>query len=263
MIVSPPENPIYRIDPMLVDDVAEVSRVERRCFTNPWPISAYRRELQAPDQNYYVVLREQVEPTRADDPMPATNGHDGAVSHGESAARVLPRRTLLPIAFGRRNGAARNARREPPVIGFAGMWTVYDEAHVTTIAIEPESRGRGLGELLLVAMFQEATRRGANWLTLEVRASNEVAQRLYLKYGFTSHGRRKRYYSDNNEDALIMWSRALHDPGYQAELDRLQEALFARLGHIPAGLGRDLNQPRVIPRPSPPVMSRQLPGRER
>lgn len=224
---------MYRIDPMTQEDVPEVSRVERRCFSNPWPVSAYRRELQAPDQNHYVVLRE--EQALGDPPDPAENGaapHDRTNGDGAPAGRPVPRRTLLPLGFGRRgegNGSAAARLGRPPVLGFAGMWILYDEAHVTTIGVEPSHRGRGLGELLLVAMFDEAMRRGATWLTLEVRVSNEPAQALYRKYGFHVQGTRKRYYSDNHEDAHVMWSRSLQDPAYREELAALRTALSARL----------------------------------
>ena len=211
---------VFRIDLMTPDDVAAVSAVERRCFTNPWPVSAYRRELQNPGQNYYIVLWDVPEP--GDDHAPAeTNG----------AARTLPRRTLFPIGLGRR---PENPDEETPsgarIAGFAGMWNAFDEAHVTTIAVDEPYRGRGLGEWLLATIFDEAVRRGANWLTLEVRVSNESAQALYGKWGFSVQGTRRRYYSDNNEDALIMWSLALNDSGYVAERRRLRQALFDRLG---------------------------------
>jgi ribosomal-protein-alanine N-acetyltransferase len=80
-------------------------------------------------------------------------------------------------------------------------------------------------------MFDEAVARAANWLTLEVRVTNSAAQALYRKYGFTAHGTRKRYYSDNNEDALIMWSPALGEPEYRAEVESRRVALARRLGH--------------------------------
>jgi ribosomal-protein-alanine N-acetyltransferase len=79
-------------------------------------------------------------------------------------------------------------------------------------------------------MFDEALTRGANWLTLEVRVTNAAAQALYQKYGFSTHGTRKRYYSDNNEDALIMWSPALTDSEFRATLESHRIALEQRLG---------------------------------
>jgi ribosomal-protein-alanine N-acetyltransferase len=95
------------------------------------------------------------------------------------------------------------------IIGYAGMWLIVDEAHVTNIAILPEYRGRKLGNKLMTALLEHAKARGATRMTLEVRASNEVAQGLYNKFGFTSQGRRRNYYTDNKEDALIMWCEEL------------------------------------------------------
>jgi [ribosomal protein S18]-alanine N-acetyltransferase len=221
--------PVYRLDTMTQDDVPDVSRVERRCFANPWPASAYRRELQNPAQNYYVVLRE----IRAS--SPAESGPDnhpsGAIAAEPEASppRAVPRRSLLPIGRGRQQDG--NGREPSSIIGFAGMWLAFDEAHVTTIGVDPAHRGHGLGELLLLRMFDEAVARGANWLTLEVRVTNAAAQALYRKYGFTAHGTRKRYYSDNNEDALIMWSPAVGEPAYRAQVELRREALARRLGH--------------------------------
>lgn len=218
--------PVYRLDIMTQDDVPDVSRVERRCFANPWPASAYRRELQNPAQNHYVVLRETRVSTPGQDPGP-----DAPLpiktENGTSSTRVVPRRSLLPIGLGRRqesNGAERVS-----IVGFAGMWLAFDEAHVTTIGVDPHHRGHGLGELLLLCMVDEAMARGANWLTLEVRVTNAAAQALYRKYGFTTHGARKRYYSDNNEDALIMWSPAINEPGFRAALESRRSALARRL----------------------------------
>lgn len=219
---------------MTVADVPEVGRVERRCFTNPWPASAYRRELQLPQQNYYVVLRDlPPEAVTLSPPVP-----DAKPGNGAQPDRSLPRRTLLPIALGRKLGlGAEEAVASAPILGFAGMWLAFDEAHITTIGVDPDYRGRGLGELLLIAMFDEAFGRHTNWLTLEVRVSNESAQALYHKYGFSEQGRRKRYYSDNNEDALIMWSEALSEPDVQARIEGLRDRLLARLDATPAELG--------------------------
>lgn len=216
--------PRYRLDAMTQDDVPDVSRVERRCFSNPWPVSAYRRELQNPVQNYYVVLREM--PPDGQSIPAATPPAPGALD-GESAVKALPRRSLLPLALGRwqeGNGAGRGR-----VVGFGGMWLAFDEAHITTLGVDPDHRGHGLGELLFLALVDEAIARGANWLTLEVRVSNASAQTLYRKYGFTVQGTRKRYYSDNQEDALIMWSRALSDPEFRADIESRRFELAIRL----------------------------------
>ena len=92
------------------------------------------------------------------------------------------------------------------VIGYGGMWVIIDEAHVTNVAVLPEFRGRKLGSRLMAELGDRAWRLGAKHMTLEVRESNMVAQSLYMKYGFKPSGVRPGYYSDNGEDAIIMWA---------------------------------------------------------
>jgi [ribosomal protein S18]-alanine N-acetyltransferase len=91
------------------------------------------------------------------------------------------------------------------VIGYVGAWVVIDEAHVTNLAILPSYRGKKLGEALLRKMMTVAKEMGARSMTLEVRVTNNVAQSLYRKLGFQNGGIRKNYYTDNQEDALVMW----------------------------------------------------------
>lgn len=93
------------------------------------------------------------------------------------------------------------------VVGYCGVWVVIDEAHVTNIAILPEYRGRKFGEALMQNLFDVARTMGAKSMTLEVRVTNYVAQSMYRKFGFQKGGLRKNYYTDNQEDALVMWVR--------------------------------------------------------
>jgi len=119
------------------------------------------------------------------------------------------------------------AKEGDHIVGYAGLWLSLDEAHITTFAVLPEYRRRKIGERMLVAVFDRAVRLGAEWLTLEVRASNLGAQRLYEKYGFRPAGIRRRYYSDNNEDAIIMWTDRLKDRSVRDRLAKLRAALEA------------------------------------
>lgn len=117
---------------------------------------------------------------------------------------------------------------EGQVVGYAGYWLILEEAHITTIGVDPACQRRGYGELLLLELINHAERAGTKWLTLEVRATNVAAQKLYEKYGFTSLGRRKGYYQDNNEDALIMWTENIGQPMYQTRLAELRQAALER-----------------------------------
>jgi [ribosomal protein S18]-alanine N-acetyltransferase len=119
------------------------------------------------------------------------------------------------------------ARVDDRIVAYGGMWLMVDEAHITTFAVHPNWRRQGIGERLLLAFLDMAVDRGAREATLEVRLSNLPARRLYEKYGFRPVGLRPRYYSDDNEDALIMTTEALADAGHQARIARLRAALDA------------------------------------
>ena len=106
------------------------------------------------------------------------------------------------------------------VIGFAGLWLVLDEGHVTNIAIAEDYRGKGYGRALTQALMQYASNLGITYVTLEVRRSNERAQNLYKSLGFVSVGVRKRYYEDNQEDAFLMVNQNL--PEAQADFEEAE-----------------------------------------
>ncbi len=124
-----------------------------------------------------------------------------------------------------RNARYVVARLGDRIAGYAGLWLMVDEAHITTFAVHPEHRRRRVGERLLQRLFEVAAEMNAEWLTLEVRASNLAAQRLYEKYGFRRAGVRRRYYSDNNEDAIIMWTERIRDRSVKERLQKLRDAL--------------------------------------
>ena len=124
-----------------------------------------------------------------------------------------------------RNARYVVAREDERIVGYGGLWLMVDEAHITTFAVHPDARRRRVGERLLQRLFEIATDMGAEWLTLEVRASNLAAQRLYEKYGFRRTGVRRRYYSDNNEDALIMSTERIRDRSMRDHLAELKRAL--------------------------------------
>lgn len=117
------------------------------------------------------------------------------------------------------------------LVGHAGFWLLADELHISTIAVQPEWRGLGLGEWLLLHLIEQGQPMGATLATLEVRLSNQVAISLYQKYGFAEVGRRPRYYSDG-EDALLLTTRPLASPDYQAMLAKRKTALRRRLGNL-------------------------------
>lgn len=114
------------------------------------------------------------------------------------------------------------------VIGYCGFWLICEEAHITTIAVHPEYRGNHIGELLLQKLINTGYEVNAKWFTLEVRASNVSAQNLYYKYGFQSLGVRRKYYQDNDEDALIMWTENIWDSKFKNKFKELERELIEK-----------------------------------
>jgi ribosomal-protein-alanine N-acetyltransferase len=117
------------------------------------------------------------------------------------------------------------ARAGDLVVGFAGLWLMVDDAHVTTFSVHPDWRRQGIGRQLLLGLVDLSISIGARRMTLEVRASNEAAQVLYRSFGFDVAGRRPRYYTDDGEDALVMTTPDLDD----ARLRTTVEAERARV----------------------------------
>lgn len=207
----------YVIERMTMSDVPRVIEIERLAYPSTWPPSAYRKELQDNRWAHYIVLR------------------DKQIIGERAVAQQLepekPRRSrLFPLSLLPNRPAVTTSSPDlASIIGFAGLWLMVDEAHITTIAMHPDFRQRGLGEFLLVSLIDTAYEIGARWVTLEVRVSNGVAQSLYRKYGFHQAGVRHRYYSDNQEDALIMWTDEINSPAYKQKFQELKSVLQEKL----------------------------------
>lgn len=205
----------YIIDRMTMADVPRVVEIERLAYPSTWPPSAYRKELQDNRWAHYIVLRDK---KIAEERMTVP------AQEPERPRRIFPL-SLLP-------GRPTMTMPSPDlasILGFAGLWLMVDEAHITTIAMHPNYRRRGLGEFMLVSLIDIAYNIGAKWVTLEVRVTNHSAQNLYRKYGFHEAGVRHRYYSDNNEDALIMWTEEINSPAYKRKYQELKTALLRKL----------------------------------
>jgi len=204
------------VEPMALEDVSEVLEVDRESYTLPWPASAYRREILHNPNARYLVLREIADEATTQ-PRP-----------------VEPRPRPLPFFRWPLRTQEEQPENRGSIVGYAGMWLMVDEAHITTIAVRNRHRGKGLGELLLASLIEGASAAGSGRITLEVRVSNESAQALYRKYGFRQAGTRRRYYSDNNEDAYIMTTGSVLDHEYQALFDSLVDRLGRRLRGYPS-----------------------------
>ena len=189
----------YVIRPMEPSDVPTVTAIDQESFPTPWQASSYLYELRQSNRSFYYTLLR-----------PVTNE---TVSSGQGWRHWL--RGML------------NPSKDSRIIGYMGFRFRPTEAHISTIAVHPDWRGKGLGELLLLTAVEEALERGASVISLEVRPSNHVAQRLYRKYGFRFSGVHRGYYRDG-EDAWLMEVEV--DRGtYRARLIEMRRLLEARL----------------------------------
>lgn len=189
----------FAIRPMAPGDVPAVVAIDKLSFPTPWPASSYLYELLESAQSDYRVL----------------------VRSPEAGAGRSRHKWYQWI---------RNALDTPDtgeVTGYVGFRVYRREAHISTVAIHPDWRGRGLGELLLLETIERALGLGTHRVTLEVRPSNQVAHHLYRKYGFQFTGIRKGYYRDG-EDARLM-AADVGSNGYRTRLQELRLALDDRL----------------------------------
>jgi ribosomal-protein-alanine N-acetyltransferase len=190
---------------MSPDDIPQVADIERESFPSMWPQTAYRRELTNQIARYVVITELRDSPAE-----PAGLQHSGLVG---AIRRIVG--TDGPVS-------------PEHLLGFIGIWLMVGEAHIVTVAVRDEYRRMGIGERLLIAAMEQAAAYDQEVVTLEVRASNETAQRLYEKYGFLRAGVRKRYYTDNNEDAVIMTTPEIASPAYRALFGELRDHHRAR-----------------------------------
>jgi ribosomal-protein-alanine N-acetyltransferase len=129
-------------------------------------------------------------------------------------------------------------KKDTKLIGYCGYWIIFDEVHITTVAVNPDLRGASLGELLLVQMLERGMGQSVKWVTLEVRVSNTKAQNLYYKYGFQAMGVRPKYYQDNNEDAMIMTTPDIMSETFRMDYNKSKHLLGQKIGGFPEGFGQ-------------------------
>ena len=215
----------YVIEPMEVRHIPAVSAIETESFPTAWPASAYRREIERNNMAYYVVAKRlpTIVAARRERRFPIVGQEERDESEG-----ILGRIARL-VRGDVKAFSIEDAQELETIVGYTGMWLMLDEAHVTTIAVDPPFRGEGIGDLLLIALIDRACFLGAETVTLECRVSNKLAQRLYRKYLFHDAGTRKRYYSDDGEDALIMTTEPLDSSKFQETLEANREQLYERL----------------------------------
>lgn len=188
------------LDTLHVEDLPALMKIEERSFSAPWSETTYRHEISSNLMAFYYVIRP---PISGAEKTPGIGMAPGMGMDTGAEARTSD----TPVA-----GALTTDTLNTLILAYGGFWLAGDEAHIVTIASHHDLRGRGLGETMLLFLLQQAQSLGASIVSLEVRPSNVPALGLYAKWGFEEEGRRKAYYRDNNEDALIYTLRGLENP---------------------------------------------------
>lgn len=199
-----------------------MAKIDREAFPTIWPPTDYARELQNPIARCIVACDDQKTAPEPSVPPAPKGGLSlliyrlrGLLSRNRHYSNELPRPDSRYIA------------------GFASLWIIADEAHLSNIAVRESYQRQGIGELLLLSAIDLAVELKSHIITLEVRASNTAAQALYQKYGFNQVGLRRGYYMDNKEDAILMSTEDIHSALYQSQLQQLKQAHLNKLGITP------------------------------
>lgn len=181
---------------MRLMDIPQVVVIDSLSFDPPWSARSYNFEVNESNYSHMVVLDRAVQPK----PVPRWR-------------RILNNAPPAP---------------ESEIVSYGGLWHIMDEAHISTIATHPDFRGQGFGEIAFAAMVRRSITLRASFIVLEVRVSNTVAQKLYLKYGFQTVGVKKRYYHNNGEDAYEMHLNLDKDPQYPTRFEPRYAELMAK-----------------------------------
>ena len=192
-------------------DIPQVTEIDHDAFPTEWPPTNLPRELEN-KLAYYIIAYENKDSNPETAPEPA----------GKETKPGLINR--IRRIFSRSQTLVEDPPEEISILGYAGMWIMADEAHVTSIASHKEHRHQGIGEVLLINLIELATTKRARIVTLEARVSNLVAQNLYYKFGFDKLGVRKAYYLDNREDAVIMSTEYIGSPSFKEKFSNVKQA---------------------------------------
>ena len=166
-----------------------------------------------------VVPRLTIEPMRYDDIASVQ------VIEREIFPSPWPKNAYAAELSQNRQASYIVLRQDGQLVGYAGVWRVAHEAHVTTIGVRGKDQGKGYGKALFAALVQRGYAMGAHWITLEVRSANLHAMRLYEYFSFRAIGRRRGYYTDNGEDAVIMWSDSIHAPSFKRQFAHILSSI--------------------------------------
>ncbi|MCH7996500.1 MAG: ribosomal protein S18-alanine N-acetyltransferase [Chloroflexi bacterium] len=209
----------FQIRTIRREDIRQVLEVERDAFPTLWPPTSFKKEMQNRLARYLVAVRPRTLMTEGVSDSDETRGPDPLASDPEPSYGAWRRwleglRRLLPSMSG--------SQSREFLLGYLGLWRIADDSHIISVGVRTPHRRLGVGESLVIRAIETSLDWRIRFITLEVRVSNFAAQALYEKYGFKKMGVRKRYYKDNNEDALIMTTDPIETEEYQREFQYLK-----------------------------------------
>ena len=206
---------------MEIEDIPQVADIEREAFPPPWPATNFKKDLISNDLTYYMVAcAETTTDGRSTDEI-----KDVDIDTRLSGLKLWALKFNPASLFRVRSGYQR-----PLIFGFIGLWFMVDEAHIANIAVSEAYRRQGIGGHLVISAIDLAIEQHAQFVTLEVRDSNEAAKALYKKYGFIEVGIRRGYYMDNKEDAVLMTADAITSKEFRANFMIVKQAYTRKWG---------------------------------
>lgn len=196
----------YAIRPMLIEDISQVTEIDRQAFPTLEPHTSFKRELNNKLAHYMVAYDTSIQFAERNNNHSASTSRIDKILYGIKHIFIKPTTKQL-------------------IVGFIGIWFIVDEAHIITLAVREQYRGQNIGKLLLIAAANIAMENKINFLTLEVRASNTSAQSLYETFGFIPRGERPGYYTDTKENAIIMTTEPLFSSTFKETLDKIKKTI--------------------------------------
>ncbi|WP_041225811.1 ribosomal protein S18-alanine N-acetyltransferase [Crinalium epipsammum] len=212
------------LKPLKAEQLPAVVELDQLCFGGHWTLDGYRRELESSSSHFLTVCLS----SKSVDCKSQSN-YDLETSNNSQSGQLTAQQSNALNSNSL--GVATRTEAEIPsqLIGLGCFWSILEEAHITLLAVNPEYQNQGLGKLLFYGLLYLAHQQGLERATLEVRVSNQTALYLYKKFGFQEVGKRRRYYQDTGEDAVILWRNHLATAEFNKILMAWQQEIKANL----------------------------------
>lgn len=235
---------------LTAEQLSAAVELDRLCFGGLWTFSGYERELASPNSQL-LVLEACQDNFFSDSPhRPLEKKDQNREEQGNTRARQSQKQAdeqslSNPVSSQATENYLSNSASEyldnlaaqcqeltspsTSLLGLGCYWSILQEAHITIIAVHPDYRRQGLGQFLLHSLLKDSIKRNLEMATLEVKPSNQAAISLYQKFGFKIAGRRRHYYQDTGEDALILWRGGLQSEEFEEIIAKHHRLLLSRL----------------------------------